>query len=285
MVTSGAEPVALSGFGILSARSGANQLSHLVEGVFKSNRRSKLSNSPPGLWFVSKCHLVHADTCTSSPHSEARQLGMMPGFHAAELEGHDSSRKRYTEVFRKIDGIDVDSTPAKVYRAIKSTTKEKRSRDSDSNEYAKLVSWLRVFVDQNADSRVCCQLENMDRFYRCFICVGSFAQTSELHIPVFQCDGAHMKCAYYNGVLLTLVQLDGNGQNVPIALGSVHKETTDNFVWFFTNCIIAGLQLQRYALFTDRGRQLNAQQLLESCGITVLCVAYSIQSLGSIQAE
>lgn len=49
----------------------------------------------------------------------------------------------------------------------------------------------------------------------------------------------------------------------------VHKETSDNFAWFFANCYAAGLDLADCILFTDRGKQLNACELLNSIGLPI----------------
>ncbi|ETM99034.1 hypothetical protein PPTG_19094 [Phytophthora nicotianae INRA-310] len=47
-----------------------------------------------------------------------------------------------------------------------------------------------------------------------------------------------MKDLSYDGICK-----DGNKQNVPIAVAYIHKETIDNFAWFFGNCIVAGIKM------------------------------------------
>ena len=120
----------------------------------------------------------------------------------------------------------------------------------------------------NKDSRVCCQLDSVGRFYRAFLSVGPLVVLQDMLIPVFECDGTHMKCPYYNGVCLLLLGKDGDKRNVPLAVGFVSKETCDNFSWFFANCI-AAIRLDNCALFTDRGHQREAQKLLATIGLEV----------------
>lgn len=76
-----------------------------------------------------------------------------------------------------------------------------------------------------------------------------------------------MKNPEYNGVCLSLIGKDGNRKNVPATIVFVHNETKDNFAWFFASCIAAGIRLHDRVVFTDRGLQLKAQQLLSSFGL------------------
>jgi hypothetical protein len=72
-----------------------------------------------------------------------------------------------------------------------------------------------------------------------------------------------------NGICVTLIGQDGDRRNVPVAIGFIHKETGDNFALFLAHCVAAGLRLSDRAVFTDRGKQLNAQQILCRAGIKV----------------
>lgn len=88
-------------------------------------------------------------------------------------------------------------------------------------------------------------------------------------LPVWECDGTHMMHPYYNGDCLTLVGKDGTKRIVPVDVAYVHKETIDNFVWFFANCIAAGIKLHNRLTFTDHGKQLSAQTALVQLGLKV----------------
>jgi len=78
-----------------------------------------------------------------------------------------------------------------------------------------------------------------------------------------------MQLPDYNGICVTLIGRDGDRRNVPVAVGFIHKETGDNFAWFLAHCVAAGLRLSDRAVFTDRGKQRNAQQILCRAGIKV----------------
>ncbi|EEY56957.1 uncharacterized protein PITG_10504 [Phytophthora infestans T30-4] len=93
--------------------------------------------------------------------------------------------------------------------------------------------------------RVCCQLDSEGRFYRAFLSIGSAVNVQDAFLPVWECDGTHMKDPSYNGIL-----------------AYVHKETIDNFAWIFWNCIVAGIKMNIRPAFCDRGKQLVARALL-----------------------
>ncbi|ETK96571.1 hypothetical protein L915_00750 [Phytophthora nicotianae] len=78
-----------------------------------------------------------------------------------------------------------------------------------------------------------------------------------------------MKHPLYNGVCVLLFEKDGDWYNIPPAIGFIHKETAENFAWFIANCVASGLKLDDKALFTDCGRQHEAQKLLEGRGVVV----------------
>jgi len=68
-----------------------------------------------------------------------------------------------------------------------------------------------------------------------------------------------MKHAQYNGVCLLVIGKDGDWGNIPVAVAFVHKETADNFEWFFASCIVPGIKMHDRPLFSDRGKQRDAQ--------------------------
>jgi hypothetical protein len=233
----------------------------------KSTKASKLSHIPPSSWFVSALCVTHSDICSSVGSCSARQLKNTKGFKAALVEGLSCARKRVVESVRSVDGIDVADMQATVYKAIAEAKSAQRQKAWTA--YKTIASWLRVFAQRNPGSRVCCQVDTHGRFYRCFLSIGEIVENQHLLIPVYEVDGAHMKNPEYNGICVLLVGHDGNKENVPLAIGFIHKETTDNFSWFFANCIAAGIALDKVALFSDRGKQLNAQILLGRIGLKI----------------
>ncbi|KAF1777281.1 hypothetical protein GQ600_11764 [Phytophthora cactorum] len=52
-----------------------------------------------------------------------------------------------------------------------------------------------------------------------------------------------------------------------VAIAFIHKETAENFEWFFANCAVAGILLHDRATFSDRGKQRDAQLRLAKIGI------------------
>ncbi|KUF92371.1 hypothetical protein AM588_10008974 [Phytophthora nicotianae] len=191
----------------------------------------------------------------------------MPGFQASILEGHNTSRSRVVNNLRVLENVDVASKSAVLYRVIRAALS--RLEADDKSEFKALPAYMELFAQQNAGSRVCCQLDDAGRFFRAFLSIGSVVRAQESLLPVWECDGTHMKTEHYNGITLTLLGKDGNKRIVPVAIGYVHKETTDNYVWFFANCVAGGVSLHDRPTFTDRGKQLNAQNTLKRLGIKV----------------
>ncbi|GMF66735.1 unnamed protein product [Phytophthora fragariaefolia] len=109
----------------------------------------------------------------------------------------------------------------------------------------------------------------MGRFYRAFLSLGSLVAGQDNWAPILEFDGAHMKHEPYNGVCVLLVGKDGDWSNILVAVTFVHKETADNFECFFANCVVTGIKLHDRAVFSDRGKQREAQIRLHIRGIIV----------------
>ncbi|KUF89179.1 Lysosomal beta glucosidase [Phytophthora nicotianae] len=182
----------------------------------------------------------------------------MPGFKASILEGHNTSRSRVVNNLRVLENVDVASKSAVLYRVIRAALS--RLEADDKSEFKALPAYMELFAQQNAGSRVCCQLDDAGRFFRAFLSIGSVVRAQESLLPVWECDGTHMKTEHYNGITLTLLGKDGNKRIVPVAIGYVHKETTDNYVWFFANCVAGGVSLHDRPTFTDRDKQLKTTE-------------------------
>ncbi|KAF1787895.1 hypothetical protein GQ600_22274 [Phytophthora cactorum] len=197
----------------------------------KSTRKtlvSKLAHIATGFWYVSKFNLTHAQFCNSIANPTARQLLNQPGFNAAILDGHSTSRSRIVNNLKEVDGIDFSDKHAVVNRAIR-TALEKMECDPVA-EFNALLAFMKLFASRNDGSRVCCQLDSAGRFYRSFLSIGSLMQQQHIFLPVWKCDGTHMKDPDYNGICITLVGKDGDKHVISVAVAYVHKETTDNFV-------------------------------------------------------
>ncbi|KAG6948142.1 hypothetical protein JG688_00015227 [Phytophthora aleatoria] len=57
-------------------------------------------------------------------------------------------------------------------------------------------------------------------------------------------------------------------KNPQLAIAFIHKQMAENVEWFFANCLAAGIKMDDRALFTDRGKQREAQLRLQNrvCG-------------------
>lgn len=230
---------------------------------------TKLSHIPANAWYISKLHIVHDDLCSSVHKCSARQLQALSAFKGSIVQGLDTSLSRVVASLQASSGVNVRAQPATVYRAIAAEKRALEAAAAEINSYATLPSFLASFQQLNPGSRVCCQLDSKGRFYRVFVAVDSVARHQDKWLPVLESDGTHMHNPADNGVCLTLLGKDGDGHNVLAAIAFVHMETRDNFAWFYADCVASGIDLEHKALFTDRGKQLEAQTLLATLGIQV----------------
>ncbi|KUF88342.1 Actin-1 [Phytophthora nicotianae] len=228
---------------------------------------TKLSHVPDNAWYISKVDLDHSQVCSSTANPSGSQIERTSGFQAAVLEGYNTSKQRIVRNLQVVEGIDVSSKNSVLYRTISSALTKLESDSSE--EFQAFPSYLDAFAKENPGSRVCCQLDHAGRFFRAFLSIGSIVNVQNSLLPVWECDGTHMKHSRYNGICLTLIGKDGNKRIVPVAVAYVHKETVGNFVWFFANCIASGVSLSDRPTFSDRGKQLLAQVALSSMGLPV----------------
>jgi hypothetical protein len=79
-----------------------------------------------------------------------------------------------------------------------------------------------------------------------------------------------MKHPSYNGVCVSIISKTGDFKNVPIAMAMIPSETTDNFLWVFLNLRTCVVPMDNMAVFSDRGKQMNAAKRLSLFGFTWL---------------
>lgn len=225
---------------------------------------TKLAGIEPGPWFISLINDRHMN-CLALRKASQRQLQLLRGLHSSLVEGHSTAKGRAAKSLKEVSGVNMDNRIATLYRAIAQAKEDMKVKD----DYQLLPSFLKSFAEKNPDSHVCCQLDDKGRFFRSFLSIGSVVNSQAGWIPVLQCDGTHMKTERYNGVCLTLIGSDGDGKNVPVAVGFVPSESVDNFVWFIANCHVGDVRFFDRALFVDRGKQRGAQQRLFLLGYMI----------------
>ncbi|KAE9265441.1 hypothetical protein PR003_g32456, partial [Phytophthora rubi] len=225
---------------------------------------TKLAFCPEGAWFVSDFELIHSPSCDAVRKCSSQLLMELPGFKSAMVKGLSTARARVAASVKTTDNVNVDDRHALVYGAI---SRAKKLMEDEEDNYDKLPAFLRSFARENPGSTVSCQLDRRGRFYRAFLSFGSLIAGQDNWVPLLECDGTHMKNAQYNGVCLLVIGKDGDWGNIPVAVAFVHKETAENFEWFFASCIMAGIKLHDRPLFSDRGKQRDAQVRLRVRGV------------------
>ncbi|OQR85671.1 hypothetical protein THRCLA_10656 [Thraustotheca clavata] len=223
-------------------------------------------------------NLVHCDSCTSTSKATERQAAMLPAVKALVLAQHDSSKESLVNGMQALGGTNFSSRSAGFYRVKDKVLEQYTSQLENSYNY---IPWLLAeFQRLNPTCRVALEPDSKCRFYRMFIAFGNFVAAGPSNMPVMGLEAAHFKTKHFKGSTLTLLQKDGNGQNVVVAMAIIPKESVDNYYWFFQNCSCAGITIN--PLFIDQSKALTIGRALSATNIPVVlkfCCLHIIQAV------
>ena len=163
---------------------------------------------------------------------------------------------------------------------------KKLLHDDTDDSYMKILPFLQLFKKQNVGAVVALEVDSVHRFMQCFMAspVASMAcgQNGSCK-KVLGADGTHYRHPKYNGVLLSMHTIDGNGRTMLVAVTIVPVESEQHWHWFFNLCKNSGVYFEDKVLFVDRdkgsiaaglqmameGTQLNmrwcTQHILRNC--------------------
>ena len=226
-------------------------------------RPSHVSHVPEGGWYVSS-FCDHADiSCMSKWKVPIKKLSALPGFKAGVLGSKEkvATRSQLQDIAIEAHKMK-ELTDGRVIKARDGVLKEARAEDS----YGKIPHLIKEILRLNEGSKASLQVDSKDRFYRLFLMLGSSMASLAGCLPVLELDGTFMKSDKYNGVCVVITGKTGEFKNLPLAIAFVPSETTENFAWVFMHLKAAGIRMNDYAIFTDRGKQLNAYNKLYHLG-------------------
>ena len=143
---------------------------------------------------------------------------------------------------------------------------EIRKLISDDNEdsYGKMHHFLQLFVDANRGAVTCLQKDKEGRFWRCFVAspvAASACAEDGSTKKVLGADGTHFCNPLYNGIMLLLHTIDGNGRTMLVAFAIVPVESEEHWYWFFRLCKESGVNFGDKILFVDRDKGSIAASL------------------------
>jgi Ulp1 protease family, C-terminal catalytic domain/MULE transposase domain len=230
----------------------------------KGLRNTPVSSVPDGHWYVT-LFKTHSTSCVSTPKTSVKVLAELPAFRSAVLgsRGKVAEGKMLKNVVAETYKRS-DLSYAKIHRARELVRNS--SEVTNAETYKQIGGLCTDLNSNNPGSRVCLQLDSEDRFFRLFILLKSSLDSLDACLPCLEIDGTFMKHPTYNGVLIVVVAKTGDLKNIPLAMSLVPNETTDNFLWIFMNLKAAGVPLENMTVFSDRGKQMNAQRRLTSFG-------------------
>jgi hypothetical protein len=143
----------------------------------------------------------------------------------------------------------------------------RNQNDTESNKsYTTIPSLCHEIMKYNPGTRICCQLDSQGRFYRFFMLLPSSIDALDSCLPCLEVAGTFMKHPSYNGVCILVISKNGDHKNIPIAITMVPFETTDNYIWMFLNMKASGIPFDNLAVFSNRGKQMNAAKRLYKFG-------------------
>lgn len=229
-------------------------------------KETKLKDVPTNNWYISKI-IDHVMNCQCKSFCFARQVKKLKGFSAPIIENHGINFERVANCIAETDQLDLFHRPGTIYKALKELKREKELTNCD--EYALLKSYIERYQFLNKDCYSVLQLDNMGRFYRAFLVNPVMINNQDL-LLTYGVDSCHMqRNSEYNGKQTQLIGRDGNRKNQLLAIMIHPNETIEDWVWFFSNCLLAGIKLTEKSIQSDRGHQRGAQAALENCGVTL----------------
>lgn len=122
----------------------------------------------------------------------------------------------------------VDITYSKAFRA-KELALE-RIHGSHVDAYKGMPKYCSDIEKTNLNSVTKLECTSENQFKRVFIAYGACATGLTHCRPLIGLDGTHLKTRY-QGILLTAVAVDANGQLFPVAYAVVDAENSDNWLW------------------------------------------------------
>lgn len=237
--------------------------------LVKSQRRDT------NFFYVSSFNPAH-DGCSGVAIPTAKQVTLMATASAACHSDSALTGPSLQSKIQTLEGVNVSLR--KLYRA-----REVLLQDTAS-DYLKgcqqVRSLLTAFVTSNPGSVEDVQLSTESSFTRAFLSHPDADLISKSSQRVLGVDGAFLKHKGVDNIMLVMVGRDGNFENNILAVAICPSEDTDNCVWFFNQCLRAGIPVREWPVFSDRGNGLIAAA--SRLGISLhFCTVHILRNLKS----
>ena len=141
-----------------------------------------------------------------------------------------------------------------------------KKRDTTYNySYSGVQSWIQAYLKENPGSIAACDKTSDNEFHRAMIapkCVIDAVLT--MNIPIHAMDaGTVIGDDGFKGVVMVLEATDSNRNLLPIALGLVRSENSDNYKWLLRCCkqdqrLAAYLNNSTTVIISDRDKGLKS---------------------------
>lgn len=232
---------------------GCSWVAYFNKRASKGDKNRKAGGS---WWYFNKekSNVKHSLNCHSQRCPSAALLLELSAFRVAAKNATGDIGKLTSCVSEEFDKINFTGRKSLLYKA--AALVRDNTHISSGDLIQKLPGFLLEFSKLNDNSVVALQLDEDSRFFRCFISCKTVLRTIDACFPVYCLDAGHCSGADYNGVYLILTGVDGEGYNIQLAMAYVHVENKENYLWFITLCIEAGVPLSSSALFVDRGHMV-----------------------------
>jgi hypothetical protein len=190
-------------------------------------------------------------------------------------------RKALVSLVQARDCANLQECRSKLYRAKDSIVNMLNGAWVESFSY--IPALLLELRDKNPGTTVRLEVDQHRRFLRGFVAFGADVSSQPWLSPLLGFDGTHSKHPKYNGIILSLVGRDGNGQNVTLATALVNVESESNITWLLGLCVEAGISFDENAVFCDRGNIRGAaRQLYQAQGMHIelrFCIVHILRNV------
>ncbi|GFH47148.1 hypothetical protein CTEN210_03623 [Chaetoceros tenuissimus] len=152
--------------------------------------------------------------------------------------------------------------------------------------YDALPSFLEEFYISNPSTFLELESNEDGTFYRCVLVFPNSSQfLGESTLPIIITDACHPTGDYYDGRFVFFVTKTGNGENLPIAFALIPSESNESYIWLFGKLIDAGIDIENFPFFTDRGViRTAASSFARRYGLFIslkYCTEHIIRSINS----
>ncbi len=143
-----------------------------------------------------------------------------------------------------------------------------------------LPEYFREYLRLNPRASANLATDDESSFYRMFLSIPDAASVfRNICVPALFIDGTFNRIPEYDGCLVPIIASDGNGGNIPLAVGWIPSENCRGLVYILLMLRRAGFDFDSFPVFSDRGHIRSAVIVLWRELKLVVSVKFCLQHI------